>query len=194
MWLQFQLTSFGQDLVAGARLVGIMQAQSDPRLPDYFGKNSTGGYGGYDVATQQTVGQPSPIANSNRNVPTFAQPIITYDENQLIIAEAAFRAGDIASAAIALNNVRSRYGKSVIAAPTLADIMTEKYITLFQNIEAWNDYKRTCLPVLTPALGRSVVPGRIPYGFTEVQTNENTPADPGPTLNTGRNANDPNAC
>lgn len=194
MWLQFQLTSFGQDLVAGARLVGIMQAQNDPRLPDYFGKNSTGGYGGYDVATQKTLGQPSPIANSNRNVPTFSQPIITYDETQLIIAETAFRAGDIAGAAIALNNVRGRYGKSVIAAPTLADIMTEKYIALFQNIETWNDYKRTCLPALTPALGRSVVPGRIPYGITEVQTNSNTPADPGPTLITGRNANDPNAC
>src|SRR6266550_2522928 len=144
MWLQFQLTSFGQDLVAGARLVGIMQAQSDPRLPDYFGKNSTGGYGGYDVATQKTVGETSPIANSNRNVPTFAQPIITYDENQLIIAETALRAGDIPGAALALNNVRSRYGKSVIAAPTLTDIMTEKYIALFQNIEYWNDYRRTC--------------------------------------------------
>ena len=195
MWLQFQLTSFGQDLVAGARLVGIMKAQSDPRLPDYFGKNTTGGYGGYDVATQLTVGgDPSPIANSNRNVPTFSQPIITYDETQLILAETAFRAADIPNAALALNNVRSRYGKSVIAAPTLTDIMTEKYIALFQNIEAWNDYKRTCLPALTPALGRSVVPGRIPYGFTEQQTNPNTPADPGPTLITGRNANDPNAC
>jgi hypothetical protein len=195
MWLQFQLTSFGQDLVAGAALVQMMKAQSDPRLPDYFGTNSAGGYGGYDVATQLTVGgDPSPIANSNRNVPTFAQPIITYDENQLIIAEAAFRAGDIANAAIALNNVRSRYGKSVIAAPTLANIMTEKYIALFQNIEYWNDYKRTCLPTLTPALGRSVVPGRIPYGVTEVQTNPNTPPDPGPTLNTGRNANDPVSC
>jgi starch-binding outer membrane protein, SusD/RagB family len=194
MWLQFQLTSFGQDLVAGARLVGIMQAQGDPRLPDYFGINSNGGYGGYDVATQQTVGEPSPISGSNRNVPTFSQPIITYDENQLILAETAFRAGDIPGAALALNNVRSRHGKSLIAAPTLSDIMTEKYIALFQNIEYWNDYKRTCLPALTPALGRSVVPGRIPYGITEVQTNPNTPADPGPTLITGRNANDPNAC
>ena len=195
MWLQFQLTSFGQDLVAGARLVQIMQAQSDPRLPDYFGKNTTGGYGGYDVATQLTVGgDPSPIANSNRNVPTFGQPIITYDETQLILAETAFRGADIPNAALALNNVRSRYGKSVIAAPTLTDIMTEKYIALFQNIEAWNDYKRTCLPTLTPALGRSVVPGRLPYGITEVQTNPNTPADPGPTLITGRNANDPASC
>jgi hypothetical protein len=195
MWLQFQLTSFGQDLVAGARLVQIMKAQSDPRLPDYFGKNTTGGYGGYDVATQLTVGgDPSPIANSNRNVPTYSQPIITYDETQLILSETAFRAADIPNAVLALNNVRSRYGKSVIAAPTLADIMTEKYIALFQNIEAWNDYKRTCQPTLTPALGRSVVPGRLPYGFTEQQTNPNTPADPGPTLITGRNANDPNAC
>ncbi|HEX9128422.1 MAG TPA: SusD/RagB family nutrient-binding outer membrane lipoprotein, partial [Gemmatimonadaceae bacterium] len=195
MWLQFQLTSFGQDLVAGARLVQIMQAQSDPRLPDYFGKNTTGGYGGYDVATQLTVGgDPSPIANSNRNVPTFGQPIITYDETQLILAETAFRGADIPNAALALNNVRSRYGKSVIAAPTLTDIMTEKYISLFQNIEAWNDYKRTCLPTLTPALGRSVVPGRLPYGSTEQQTNPNTPADPGPTLITGRNANDPASC
>lgn len=195
MWLQFQLTSFGQDLVAGARLVQIMQAQNDPRLPDYFGKNTTGGYGGYDVATQLTVGgDPSPIANSNRNVPTFSQPIITYDENQLILAETAFQAGDIPNAALALNNVRSRFGKSVIVTPTLADIMTEKYIALFQNIEAWNDYKRTCLPTLTPALGRSVVPGRLPYGFTEQQTNPNTPADPGPSLITGRNANDPNSC
>ena len=36
---------------------------------------------------------------------------------------------------------------------TLADIMTEKYIALFQNTEVWNDWKRTCLPALTPAQG-----------------------------------------
>ncbi len=194
MWYQFQLTSFGQDLVAGARLVQIMQAQNDPRLPEYFGKNSTGGYGGYDVATQNTFGEPSPISSSTRNAPTFGQPIITYEETQLIIAEASLQTGQVAAAAIALNNVRTRHGKGLIAAPTLADIMTEKYITLFQNIEYWNDYKRTCLPALTPALGRSVVPGRLPYGITELQTNPNAPTDPGPTLVTGRNANDPNSC
>lgn len=198
MWLQFQLTSFGQDLVAGARLVGIMLAQSDSRLPEYFGKNSAGGFTGFDVATNQNLPgatpDASPIAGSTRNAPTFGQPIITYDETQLILAEAAFRASDIPNAAIALNNVRGRFGKSVIAAPTLTDIMTEKYITLFQNIESFNDYKRTCVPKLTPAQGRVVVPGRIPYGTTELQTNPNAPADPGQTLITGRNANDPNAC
>lgn len=194
MWYQFQLTSFGQDLVAGAKLVTIMQAQNDPRLPQYFGRNSAGGFGGYDVATQSTVGgDPSPIANSGRNTATFAQPIITNDENLLIIAETAFRAGDAAAAATAFNTVRTRYGKATIAAPTLTDIMTEKYIALFQNIETWNDIKRTCIPSLKPALGRSAVPGRIPYGITELQTNTNAATDP-PTLITGRNPNDPAAC
>jgi hypothetical protein len=194
MWYQFQLTSFGNDLVAGAKLVSTMKAQNDPRLPLYFGENSKGGYGGYDVAIQDTVGEPSPIANSGRNTPTYSQPIITYDENQLIIAEADLQLGDVAGAAVALNNVRARYGKAPIAAPTLSDIMTEKYIALFQNIEYFNDYKRTCLPVLAPALGRNVVPGRIPYGQTELQTNSNAEVDPGPTLITGRNPNDPKSC
>jgi hypothetical protein len=200
MWLQFQLTSFGQDLVAGARLIGIMQAQSDPRLPEYFGKNSVGNFSGLDVATNTffPAGSPdaSPIAGGTRNAPTFGQPIITYDETQLIIAEAALNAtpADVAGAAIALNNVRTRFGKTAIAAPTLTDVMTEKYIALFQNIETFNDFKRTCLPALTPAKNRTVVPGRIPYGTTELQTNANSPADPGPTLITGRNANDPNPC
>ena len=31
------------------------------------------------------------------------------------------------------------------------NIMEEKYVALFLNIEAWNDYKRTCLPSLAPA-------------------------------------------
>jgi hypothetical protein len=195
MWFQFQQTSFGQDLVAGAKLVTIMQAQNDPRLPEYFGRNSTGGFGGYDVATKATVGgDPSPIVGGGRNTATFAQPIITNDENLLIIAETAFRAGDVAAAATALNTVRARYGKAAIAAPTLTDIMTEKYIALFQNIESWNDIKRTCIPGLKPALGRTVVPGRIPYGTTELQTNSKAEADPGATLITGRNPNDPAAC
>ena len=65
---------------------------------------------------------------------------------------------------------------------------------LFQNPEVWNDYKRTCLPVLKPALGRSRIPGRIYYGITEEQTNSNTPPSSSQNLFTFRNANDPNGC
>ncbi|MDB4877726.1 MAG: SusD-like protein [Gemmatimonadetes bacterium] len=196
MWAQFQTSSFGNDLVAGSALASIMVAQSDPRLAEYFGKNPQGAFGGYDVSTGSTNPLTiSQISGSGRTSdPTFRQPIITYDENQLIIAEAAFQTGDVPTAAAALNIVRARYGKAAIAAPTLNDIMTSKYIALFQNPEAWNDYKRTCLPVLKPARGKSRIPGRIYYGLTEEQTNPNTPASGAQNLFTVRNANDPNAC
>jgi starch-binding outer membrane protein, SusD/RagB family len=196
MWAQFQTSSFGNDLVAGSALASIMVAQSDSRLAEYFGKNANGGFGGYDVSTGSTDPLTiSQISGSGRtNDPTFQQPIMTFDENQLIIAESALQTGDAATAATAFNTVRARFGKAAIAKPTLNDIMTEKYIALFQNPESWNDYKRTCLPALKPARGKSRIPGRIYYGLTEEQTNPNTPASGAQNLFTVRNANDPNAC
>lgn len=195
LWAQFQLTSFGQDLVAGAPLVKIMLQQNDPRLAAYFGQNSHGGYGGYDVTTQATPADSiSPILGSGRTSdPTFSQPIITYDETQLIIAEAAFQTNDKGTATTAFNNVRTRWQKPTIASPTLTDIMTEKYIITFQNVEAWNDYKRTCIPALKPARNKLAIPGRLLYGTTEMQTNTNAPTNE-PALATGRNWNDPVAC
>lgn len=194
LWAQFQLTSFGQDLVAGSTLANLMVAQNDPRLPDYFSKNALGGYGGYNVATQVVNDSISSILGSGRTSdPTFSQPIITYDETQLIIAEAAFQTNDKATAATALNKVRAEFGKPAIANPSLADIMNEKYILMFQNVEAWNDYKRTCIPALKPARNKLAVPGRFLYGTTEMQTNTNAPANE-PALATGRNWNDPNGC
>jgi starch-binding outer membrane protein, SusD/RagB family len=196
LWAQFQTTSFGLDLVAGSALVDIMKAQNDARLADYFGKNSAGGFVGYDVTTGSTPGATiSQIVGSGRTSNTsFRQPIITYDETQLIIAEAAFQTNDKAGAATAFNNVRTRYSKPTIASPTLNDIMTEKYIALYQNPEVWNDYKRTCLPALKPARGKSRIPGRLFYGSTEEQTNPNTPSSNDQNLFTVRNANDPNSC
>jgi len=132
--------------------------------------------------------------SARTNNVTFRQPIMTYEENQLIIAEALFQAGDVTGAATALNTVRARYSKPALATPTLNDIMTEKYILLCQNLEAWNDWKRTCLPARKPAKDKTVIPGRIYYGETEEQTNHNTPASTAQTLSSVRNANDPAAC
>lgn len=195
MWAQFQVSSFGADLVAGAVLANMMVAQSDPRLPEYFGENPSGGYGGFDVVTGNTLlAQISPILGSARtDNSSFRQPIITSDENQLIKAEALLKAGNVPGAAIALNGVRARFGKAAIAAPTLADIMNEKYILTFQNLEAWSDYRRTCIPALRPALGKLAIPARLYYGSTEGQTNSNTPSFADQQASP-RNENDPNSC
>ena len=196
LWAQFQISSFGNDLVAGSVLVDIMKADSDPRLPEYFGLNALGGYGGWDVTTKTTpVNQISPLQGSGRtNNSTFRQPVLTYEENLLIIAEAQFQLNNTGAALTALNTVRGLHGKTPRGSVTLNDIMTEKYILLYQNPEVWNDYKRTCLPVLHPAKDKTVIPGRIYYGETEEQTNQNTPASSAQTLSTVRNPNDPAAC
>ncbi len=137
-------------------------------------------------------------------------PVITYAETQLIGAEAAFQIGGQGAAQPFLDAARvnrsfgARGAIPVAFAPlapvpaTLENIIEEKYVTLYLNLEAWNDYKRTCLPALASApasLGNTTpraepIPGRLPYGITEANANPNTPI----VSPTGRNANDPNPC
>lgn len=193
LWFQFQLSSFGNDLVAGARLVDLMLADGDPRLAEYFGKNSLGGYGGQDPQSLNDPRIVSPIAGSGRtDDPTFAQPLVTWEENQLIKAEASFALSGAAAAQPFLDAVRAKHGTAPVPA-TMQSIMEEKYINLYQNVETWNDFKRTCYPRLQPTLSSaSVVPGRLLYGNTEKQTNPNVPAEG--SLQTSRNANDPAPC
>jgi starch-binding outer membrane protein, SusD/RagB family len=207
IWNQFQESSgFGDDLVAGATLVNIMNAQSDPRRAQYFGKTPNGNYGGVDV--NGSVG-PNGISGikGTRNNGTFRQPIITSDENSLILAEANFVLHGAGAAQPFLDQERTSNGLSTIPA-TLQSIMTEKYIALFQNVEVWNDYKRTCIPALTAfpsATFGHEIPGRFYYGSSEEASNPNTPSATeqlqhggdvvsGAGINGFRNPNDPNPC
>ena len=148
--------------------------------------------------------------DANTDPGDVRMPVITYAETQLIGAEAAFQTGGEGAAQPYLDAARqnrsfgARGATPIVFTPlpsapaTLPNIMEEKYVTLFLNIEAWNDYKRTCLPDLAPApsaLGSTVpgpnpVPGRLPYGITEINANPHTPN----VSPVGRNANDPNPC
>ena len=193
-WWQFMNANGGTgrdgDIIAtsGTHLYSLLDDLGDPRRDEY-----------YDLANK-AAGYLSDV----RGQAGFPQPIVTYNENLLIMAEAQFQTGDEPGALATLNAEREAWGTatpwhSAIVLPAvsasgpalLEAIMTEKYITLFQNVEAWNDYKRTCVPSLTPANGASVVPGRLLYGVTERQTNPNVPE---PSAQPARNANDPNPC
>ena len=196
-WTQFQGTSFGPDLVAGKRLVDLMKAQSDPRLPEYFGLNEAGGYGGFDVTTGTTPGADISPLDGSRNADEFRQPIVTWEENQLILAETNFRLLGAVAAQPYLNAVRTARGKGIVLA-SLQSIMEEKYIALFQNIEVFNDYKRTCYPPITPVANPSfngVVPGRLFYAQSETNVNPNAPSVAQQLATNGfRNDNDPAPC
>jgi hypothetical protein len=199
-WYQFQIVQRDSYLRFGKRLVDIMVARTDPRLAAYFDPLPAGGYGGaapgqqLDPATMSNLSGCGAGGSGGRCDPGFRQPLATHAENQLIIAEAAYRTGDETTARDSLNAERVAAGLAavplaVIGAALLDSVMTEKYVVTFQNIEAWSDYKRTCIPSLVPAPGYTQVIGRLPYSINEVNTNPNVPS-PEPA----RNRNDPNAC
>jgi hypothetical protein len=185
-------------------------------VTDFFGYRP-GGATGLQTAAGVDPGDGSPgghysgftFIDPNTAPGDFRHPIITWAETQLIGAEAAFQTGGQPAAQPYLDAVRanrsygSTGGVAVTFPPlapvpaTLQNIMEEKYVTLFLNMEVWNDYKRTCLPSLAPAPqagstvpGSQPVPGRLPYGLTEINANPHTPN----VSSTGRNANDPNPC
>jgi hypothetical protein len=208
VWFQFSQTTFGIDLVAGKFLVDLMNARSDPRLPEYFSLDGVGGYGGDDVNIGPLNPDSVSAVDGTRNAPTFRQPFVSYAENELILAE-AYNRGTPANDALALSHLNAEraaagLGATAGAGAALLDsIMTEKYVALFENIEVWSDYKRTCLPALTPYLTANganpaygdKVPGRFYYGANERNTNSSIPA-PSAQLSTNgfRNRNDPTAC
>ena len=188
LWYQFAFSTFGQYLKAGSTLVNIMEARSDPRLPDYFSEIAPGDYEGFDIITDApaTVSEVTTVPPSTRITDTYRQPIITYEENQLILAEANFQVAGAAAAQPFLDAARALHGLPSVPA-TLQQIAEEQYVAYFQNVEAWQSYKRTCYPNLVPS--DAVTPARIParlfYGDTELNANPNTPSEAEQVANGG---------
>jgi starch-binding outer membrane protein, SusD/RagB family len=182
LWYQL-LTVYTQTVVAGSAFVDTLANESDPRLALYFDPNGGGQFVGADPG--EANGDFSQLDTIVRIKQGFQQPIVTFEENQLIQAEAALQTGQPGIALTALNTERAAQGVSALGAATLHNIIIEKYTALFQNIEIWSDWRRTNIPSLTPFSG-GTIPRRIVYQDEEVAANPSIPG-PGPQ----RNWNDP---
>ncbi|MEE9464303.1 MAG: SusD/RagB family nutrient-binding outer membrane lipoprotein [Candidatus Neomarinimicrobiota bacterium] len=144
------------------------------------------------------------------NYDTFGAPewdfdMVTYEENQFIIAECEYKAGDETGALATMNatllKIQDRWSSyfdsdtiplySGITGTDLHEaIMNEKYKALFLNPQVWNDWKRTGYPTLTLGGGFTAAPRRFLYPEDEINTNDaNMPQSL--TL-FDRNENDPN--
>lgn len=190
---------------------------ADPRLPLYFsqvGPDTARTFRG------KPAGGANPGASSLAELPSgrgagdreYAVPIVTCAENYFILAEVnyyqsepaaardAFREGVMCAAALQgiadtlggpLLTTRLNNRVNAATGPALlSEIITQKYIAGFQNIEVYNDYKRTCLPDI-PTVSGGEIPGRLLYSQQERQTNPNIPSpDQQPDFNT----NDPVRC
>lgn len=181
IWSQFNEAR--TDLAANHRFVLVLVARSDPRLAQYFAPGSDGVFRGANQFGLSADGSTdwSTLNRTTRVPRPFRQPFITWMENKLIMAEAEFQVGTNAAALGHVNDVRGALGMTALAGPiTLEQILVEKWIAQFQNIDAWSDYRRACYPRLTPGGPSSPtpaaeIPGRLPYGRVERLQNPNIP-------------------
>ncbi len=175
-------------LKMGARLVDLMKSLNDPRLPLYAAPTATGDFVGAPLGTTSTanISDIGPLYAGSATAPI---PFITFAEAKFIEAEAALRAGNTARAQTAYTDALKAHFKQVGLASTdpyitangdlgtdpLTTIMTQKYIANFLQLEAWNDYRRTKLPALTPNPNAStkVIPERLPIPQDERINNTN---------------------
>lgn len=194
---------------AGKFGVDLLANRNDPRLGIYYTSGSgTNADTIIGSAPGNPTGDPSDDASTAGNAYVGASasvPILTCAETQFILAEAHHRKGATGAAQAALAAgvacERARLTTGAIPVNTaltgnalLREIMTQKYIALFLNLEAYNDYKRTCLPAGLISNNEVVVAEmfrRVPYGQTERQTNPNLPE---PDKQPEANDNDPAAC
>ena len=187
-WFQFTIEQRFGYAIGNPFFIDFLQTRNDPRLAQYL--DESGDYCGDPYFC--LAGNPEDTPEGERIDPNFNQPLVTAQENYLIWAEAAYRTGAIAEAVTALTKARAIAGlapASATSGPSLLQaILDEKYIALFQNIEVWNDYKRTCYPNLDPVVTGLKIPARFLYDTGERQTNTSIPqAQDQPT----RNDNDP---
>lgn len=191
-WYAFTQVERGGYMLAGAKLVDLMNSINDPRVGYYFSTNDSGKYKGAPLGSQAVTNISD--FGSYYASQSSVTPIATYVELLFIEAEAQFAAGNKAAAATAHNDAIQAHVELVTgsAAPaayvaaqasetagtiTLEKILTHKYVSGFSMIEPYNDWRRTGVPTLTPSPLASIsgIARRYPYSLDERLYNSKFP-------------------
>lgn len=213
----FAVAARNADLVASDYIVSFILSDPaiSPDINNYRGHSKTNEDGRYSYYfdLNSTGFQPNTV--DGMAIQDAPAPIVTYEENLLILAEANFRVNGFTSGLNSLNDFRDfmstggymtgvdlsnvRYDQYAAADfanggienpdgisdndALLREILEERYITFFNQIEGFNDTRRTLgetivrVPV-EPNTG-SQLPQRFIYPQSEIDRNNNTP-DPIP--------------
>jgi len=184
-------------------LVDELSATNDPRLSVYADLNADGIYRGKPAGISDVPNAEYNYDNVSPIGSFYLQPetpgyFLSYAELELLIAEAAHRGlitGQSASAhynagimaSMEANGLTSaEYGSylsnnAYSSSTGMQQIGMQKWIALFgQGIEAWTEWRRTGIPVLSPAIDPisiNEIPSRYPYPPSEQSLNGANYAD-----------------
>lgn len=179
----FQFMSQRNDIRVGFQLVNMMNALNDPRRPRYYRGTTVEAPPGDFVAA-------------------IDAPVIftSYMETKFIEAEAnAILGNNDAARAAYLEAVRASLTKvgvsaadqmtylaqptvTPMGAPTIQQIIEQKYIALYMQAETFVDWRRTGFPMIDPTRAvagatLAMVPRRFPYPQDERLNNTNFPGE-----------------
>ena len=164
------------DTENGVSYIALLKALGDPRSATYGAP--------YFDASGKNI---QPLFTPNQ-----AYPFMTFTEQKFIEAECKFQTGDAPGALIAYTAaIKASFieaGNTAAQATTylvnpkvipptgitLNEIITQKYIALWTQPEAYLDWRRTGIPALTPNTG-TAIPRRFLYPLSEVEYNSNVP-------------------
>lgn len=174
----------GYMTAAGSHLESLLDSSSTN--PNYRGNAKTdeaARYAYYYTGDGYTAVDPNWIDGPFASAANF--PLVSYVENELILAECFWRISDFTKALEHLNKVRyfndSIFGgfDQYVAADfadnnaLLKEILVEKYVSLYGQIEAFNDVRRTNNLIGVKPYTGTTLPQRFLYPQSEINTNTN---------------------
>jgi hypothetical protein len=187
-WGHWTNTETGEPIRSNKYYVDMLKSEAgDKRLTSFLsvrgGMTTIIGfdiYGDLNGSTDEKT--PTKAAGLAKYGPYNAPfPLMSYEENLLIRAEAKARTGDTPGAITDLNTIRTTAGLTAKVAGDFAntaalitEILKQKYLQLFLEGQAYHDMRRVNKTDGTP-LYRAGIPTRWLYVEAEITTNVNCP-------------------
>lgn len=194
---QFDVLSGRKDNAVSSTFVNKLKALSDPRIPLYFkpvvngslagqylgnnpgNDNDDAGESQYSRVGSAYASIGSPVILMSAAEVNFIKSEIYFRDSNLPNSKTAYEAAitsDFTDLTLTAAAATTYFTTPLVAYDnTLSRIMEQKWITMYQSaFESWVDYRRTGLPVLTPALNNfttNVVPRRLSYPQIEINVN-----------------------
>jgi hypothetical protein len=190
----FQFMEQRTDARMCSYFVNLLTASDDPRLSFYAALDADGNYTGSDPGGEFEAASKFGTYNSDATSPVV---MMSYAELKFIEAEAAFQTNDKARAltafkdAVAASVLRvtgeantewldANVNNISEGSLTLEDIMMQKYIALYSQIQPFSDWRRTGYPnnlTLAANATKTEIPRRFPYAQSEIIYNpDNVPS------------------
>lgn len=187
MWVQNE----NETIRAEKYFVDLLKSEpNDARLAEYFNPNSDGVFYGYAIHGASLY--PNAVLPDEKDLEktvrmkkysTFSEsfPIIRWEENVLIKAEAEARTGNVPGAVGDVNIIRQKAGLTDFASTdqnaVIQEVLKQKFLELYLEGQSWHDQRRTgTMPDPSfKATGNTNI--RFIYGQSERNANPKVPAD-----------------